>query len=201
MPTRRRHGQELENALLTAAWDELAESGYGRLTMESVAVRARTSEAVLYRRWPNKDRLALAAIEHHRVTHPIAAPDTGTLRGDLLAHLTAVSEVLAGFFAVAAASAFSGLLASTGLSPAQARERILDAQQLPPIRAIYQRAHDRGEIDVGRIPPAVLDMPFDLVRHDMLMDHKPLDAARIRSIVDDLFIPLVNARQAAGMSG
>jgi hypothetical protein len=35
----------------------------------------------------------------------------------------------------------------------------------------------------------------------MLMDHKPLDPARIRSIVDDLFIPLVKAHQAAGMSG
>jgi hypothetical protein len=37
----------------------------------------------------------------------------------------------------------------------------------------------------------VLAMPFDLVRHDVLMDLKPLKPARIQSIVDQLFPPLV----------
>lgn len=188
---RRRHGKELESALLTAGWDELVEVGYARLTMESVAVRARTSEPVLYRRWANKDQLVIAALQHHRNANPIALPDTGALRSDLLAHLTTVSEALAGYFAVAAAAAFSGLLADTGLTPAQARDQIMDAESLPRVRVIYQRAHDRGEIDLERIPPAVLALPFDLVRHDMLMELKPLPAARIRSIVDEIFLPLV----------
>jgi AcrR family transcriptional regulator len=192
---RRRHGKELESALLTAGWDELVEVGYARMTMESVAVRAHTSEAVLYRRWANKDQLVLAAMEHHRGAHPIAFPDTGTLRGDLLAQLTAVSEALAGFFAIATAAALSGLLADTGLTPAQVRDRVMEAQSVPPLRALYRRAHDRGEIDLKHIPAAVLDMPFDLVRHDLLMGLKPLRAARIRSIVDDLFLPLVQARR------
>ncbi|QUQ64751.1 TetR/AcrR family transcriptional regulator [Kutzneria sp. CA-103260] len=190
---RRRHGKELESALLAAGWEELVEVGYARLTMESIAVRARTSEAVLYRRWANKDQLVLAAIEHHRTANPVVEPDTGTLRGDLLAHLTAVSEALAGYFAIAMATAFAGLMADTGLTPAQARDRIMDARRLPPIRALYQRAHDRGEIDLARIPAAVLDMPFDLVRHDLLMELKPLPPSRIRSIVDELFLPLIFA--------
>jgi len=195
---RRRHGSQLEAALLGAAWEELVEAGYARLTMASVAVRAHTGEAVLYRRWANKDQLVLAAIEHHRQANPIAVPDTGALRGDLLAHLTAVSDALAGFYAVAAATGFSGLLAGTGLTPAQARDKIMDAQSLPRIRVIYQRAHDRGEIDLGRIPAAVLDLPFDLVRHDLLMGLEPLPAARIRSIVDELFLPLVRHHQPTG---
>ena len=193
---RRRHGEELESALLTAAWDELVEVGYARLTMESVAVRARTSEPVLYRRWANKDRLVLAAIEFHRKTNPVPDHDTGDLRGDLLAYLTAVSETLAGFFAIAAAAAYSGLLADTGLTPSQAREKVMAARRLPRVRALYQRAHDRGEIDLDRIPAAVLDLPFDLVRHDMLMDLEPVKPARIESIVDELFLPLVSV--AAG---
>ena len=188
---RRRHGKQLESALLTAGWDELVEVGYAHLTMESIAVRARTSEAVLYRRWANKDQLVLAAIEHHRNANPVALPDTGALRSDLLAQLTAVSEALAGFFAIAVAAAFSGLLAGTGRTPSQVRDQIIDAQRLPRVRVIYQRAHDRGEIDLERIPSAVLAMPFDLVRHDLLMDLKPLRPARIQSIVDELFLPLV----------
>lgn len=185
---RRRRGQELEAALLAAAWDELVEAGYARLTMESVAARAHTSEPVLYRRWANKDQLVLAALAHHRDTHPVALPDTGDLRGDLIAHLTAVSEARAAFFAIAAAAAFSGLLADTGRTPARIRDELMGG---PQPRPLYQRAHDRGEIDLARIPPAVLAMPFDLVRHDLLMDLEPPPADRIRSIVDELFLPLV----------
>ncbi|KAB2382253.1 TetR/AcrR family transcriptional regulator [Actinomadura montaniterrae] len=190
----RRRGPELEAALLDAAWDELVEAGFAKLTMESVASRAGTGIAVLYRRWANKDQLVLAALEHYRNTHPVDVPDTGTLRGDLLAALTGMGQARAAFFAVTAAAAFAGLLTGTGLTPAQARDRILGDQRHSRIRTIYQRAHDRGEIDLERIPPAVLALPFDLVRHDLLMDLEPLKPARIRSIVDELFLPLVHAR-------
>ncbi|WP_308257472.1 TetR/AcrR family transcriptional regulator [Pseudonocardia lacus] len=191
---RRRHGEQLEAAILAAGWDELVEVGYARLTMGSVAARARTSEPVLYRRWANKNQLVLAALDHYRDAHPVAVPDTGALRSDLLAQLTAVSEALAGFFAITASAAFSGLLADTGMSPAQIREQVMGDQLHP--RPIYQRAHARGEIDLDRVPATVLAMPFDLVRHDMLMDLEPLKPERIRSIVDDLFLPLVRLRQA-----
>jgi AcrR family transcriptional regulator len=188
---RRRRGPELESALLGAAWDELVEVGYASLTMESVAARAHTGIAVLYRRWANKDQLVLAAIEHYRHAHPVEVPDTGSLRGDLLALLTAMSKGRA--FAVAAVAGFSGLLADTGLTPAQVRDKLLGDQPPWRVQRIYRRAHDRGEIDLDRIPPAVLAMPFDLVRHDLLMNLRPPRAARIRSIVDELFLPLCGA--------
>src|SRR4051812_5359458 len=110
---RRRRGQQLEAELLDTAWNELVEVGFANLTMESAAARARTGIAVLYRRWANKDELVLAAIKHYRNSHPVDVPDTGTLRGDLLAALTSMGEAGAGFFAIAAATAFSGLLAGT----------------------------------------------------------------------------------------
>jgi AcrR family transcriptional regulator len=194
---RRRHGQELESALLTAALDELVKVGYARLTMESVARRAGTSEPVLYRRWPNKDQLVLAAMEHYRNAHPIALPDTGALRTDLLAELTAASEARAGIYAIAAGASSSGLLADTGLTVSQIRERVMGGPLLPHQRAIYQRAHDRGEIDLEHIPAAVLNLPFDLVRHDLLMDLRPPEPARIQSIVDELFLPLLREHQAS----
>ncbi|MFJ9564673.1 TetR/AcrR family transcriptional regulator [Streptomyces fuscichromogenes] len=190
---RRRRGPELEAALLDAAWEELTDVGFGRLTMESVAARARTGTAVLYRRWANKDELVLAALRHHQRTHPVDLPDSGSLRGDLLAILTAMGEARAGFFSVAAAAAASGLLTSTGLTVAQVRDRILGDQASSRVRHLYERAHDRGEIDLGLIPPAVLAMPFDLVRHDLLIGFGPVRQSRIQSVVDDLFLPLVRA--------
>ncbi|XXZ19883.1 helix-turn-helix domain-containing protein [Sorangium sp. So ce307] len=74
---RRRRGQQLEADLLDATWEELVQVGFANLTMESVAARARTGIAVLYRRWANKDELVFAAIEHRRDANPVAVPDTG----------------------------------------------------------------------------------------------------------------------------
>jgi AcrR family transcriptional regulator len=185
----RRRGEELEAALLEAAWQELVEAGFARLTMESVAARAKTGVAVLYRRWPNKDDLVLAAIQHYGNTHPVEIPDTGSLRDDMIALLSGASKTRVSFAAIITA-AFSGLLSSTGLTPAQVREKIMADRPLWSDQ-IFARAHERGEIDLDRIPPAVLTMPFDLMRHDMLMTYRPIPPERVLAIVDDLFLPLV----------
>jgi AcrR family transcriptional regulator len=187
----RRRGEELEAALLSAAWDELVEVGFHRLTMESVAARAKTGVAVLYRRWPRKDDLVLAAIADYGKRHPVEIPDTGSLRGDMLALLGSVNDQRSSFTAVVTA-AFTGLLASTGLSPADVRARLL-ADRPMWSDDIFRRAHERGELDLDKVPPAVLSMPFDLMRHDLLMSLKPVPAERLASIVDDLFLPLVAA--------
>ena len=187
----RRRGEELEHAVLAAAWDELEAVGFASLTMESVAARARTGVAVLYRRWPNKDELVLAALQHYGRTRRIEIPDTGALRDDLIALLTNASDGRASFTTVITAT-FAGLLASTGLTPAEVRMRIMANRPLWSDR-IYQHAQQRGEIDLEKIPPAVLTMPFDLIRLDLLMTLKPVTAERVREIVDDLFLPLVAA--------
>lgn len=193
-PVRRRRGQQLEAELLHTAWRELVEVGFAKLTMESVAARARTGVAVLYRRWANKNELVLSAIQSYQSKHPIDLPDTGSLRGDLLAALTGMGKTRAAFFTTVTATAASGLLADTGLTPAQMRDKVMGDQRLSRVRSIYQRAHDRGEIDLASIPAAVLALPFDLVRHDLLMESKALKPARIQAILDEIFLPLVHVR-------
>ena len=185
----RRRGEELEAALLEAAWQELVEAGFARLTMESVATRAKTGVAVLYRRWPNKDDLVLAAIRHYGTMNPVDVPDTGSLRGDLIALLGEFSNARTSFAAIISA-VFSGLLASTGLTPAEVREKVIADRPLSSDQ-IFTRAHERGEIDLDSLSPAVLAMPFDLMRHDMLMTYKPISEERVLAIVDDIFLPLV----------
>jgi AcrR family transcriptional regulator len=187
----RRRGEELEAALLEAAWAELVEAGFAKLTMESVAARAKTGVAVLYRRWPNKDELLLATISHYGTTHPVDIPDTGSLRGDMIAMLSNFSGARVALAAVLTA-AFSGLLGSSGLTPAQAREKLLADRPLLSDE-VFRRAQERGEIDLSSIAPAVLSMPFDLMRNDMLMTYKPIPQERVIEIVDDLFMPLIAA--------
>ena len=93
-------------------------------------------------------------------------------------------------FTTVITSVFAGLLADSGLTPSQVRVRILGNQ--PRLSdAIFRRAHDRGELDLDRVPASVLAMPFDLIRHDLVMTLKPVAEKRIVSIVDELFLPLV----------
>jgi hypothetical protein len=97
-----------------------------------------------------------------------------------------------GSFVVVVPATFAGLLSGSGLTPEQVRARILGNRPLWSDE-IYRRAHERGEIDLDAVPPAVLSMPFDLMRLDLLMTLKPVPAERLTAIVDDLFLPLVAA--------
>jgi AcrR family transcriptional regulator len=189
----RRRGAELEDALLTAAWDELAEVGFAKLTMESVAERARTGIAVLYRRWSNKSDLVLAAIRHYSQTHTLEVPDTGNLRDDLFILLTNFNAARTEFVALLGAT-FAGLQDSAGLTIEDVRNVVRgDGPLLSD--DVYRRADERGEIDLAQIPQDVLDLPFQLMRHDVLMTLQPVPPERIRSIVDDIFWPLAMGRK------
>ena len=74
---------ERELEILDATLEVLADVGYDRLTMDAVAARAKASKATLYRRWNDKASLVVDALLV--VKHTAETPDTGTLRGDLIA--------------------------------------------------------------------------------------------------------------------
>src|SRR5438309_7772190 len=92
-PARSRRGRPrdsaVDEAILTAAVDLLAEAGFARLTMDQVAARAGVGKASLYLRWPNKLALVSEAIQHRSAVVP-EVPDTGSLRLDMLTFLRAL---------------------------------------------------------------------------------------------------------------
>src|ERR1700736_6291349 len=84
----RPRSQEADRAILTAAVELLAERGLAAMSIEEVAARAGVGKATIYRRWSSKGLLALDAfVASFQEQQPL--PDTGTLRGDLIAALTA----------------------------------------------------------------------------------------------------------------
>ena len=186
---RRRRGQELEDALLEAAWDELLDQGYDAFTIDAVATRAGTSRPVIYRRWPGKPELVRAAIAHNFAQSRRPVPDTGTLRSDTIALLRQANETRAGI------AAFLGLhLASyfreTGTSIADLREGILGGQS-NSLERIIARGLERGEIDPAKLTPRIATLPFDLLRLHLMMTFKPLPDEAIEEVVDTIFLPLV----------
>jgi len=188
-PSTRRRGPELEAALLDAAWDELTEKGYSGLTFDAVAERAHTSRPVIYRRWSERESLVLAAIRHHYDAEPIDIPDTGSLRGDLYALLRLASDRRADM-AVMISAQLAGLFSETGMSLGTARERLLGQGTIWDT-VILTRAQERGEIDLNAVPARVQSLPFDLMRHELLMTHEPVSDEFIATVVDEMFLPLV----------
>lgn len=185
----RRRGSALEDAILEAAWAELADNGYANLTMENIARRAGTSRPVLHRRWSSRLALATAALARRFETERIIIPDLGNVRDELTLLLRRMSDRATGgnlhlFFEM------QQDLMTEQSSFAELRSRIVDGDQF---RAVLARAIARGEIDAAKLTPRIASLPLDLVRHELLMTFQPLSDEAIHEIVETIFLPLVRS--------
>ncbi len=191
----RRRGAALEAALLDAAWAELQSVGYAALTMEAVADRAGTSRAVIYRRWRNRPELVIAAMRRHLPMLSGEIPDTGSLRGDVLAVLRRESQRLA----QVGSETVYGLLGEY-LSNADTFGRVQDEVLhigAEVMTTILNRAAARGEARPG-VPLRVATLPTDLFRHELFRYRTPPGEQVIEEIVDEVFLPLVAVSAPAG---
>lgn len=192
---RRRRGPALEEALLDAAWTELTERGYDELTIDGIAVRAGTSRAVLYRRWPNKQELVLAAVAHEVAKDVVVAPDTGSLRGDAIALLRQANKVRVGLV-VPLLTRLGGFYQQTGSSLADL-ETLVRGRRDAALDQAIQRAIDRGEIEPDQVTERIARLPVDLFRYEVLMTLRPLPDEAIEEIVDTVWLPLLERRNGS----
>ena len=187
----RRRGDALNTAIHEATLDELAELGYAKLTIERVALRAGASKASVYRRWPSRMELALDAVQH-LAPDPAEIPDTGSLRGDALAFIRGMADLLAG----PAGEALRGLIGDALADPARTLElrRRSRGTGHRAMQEIVRRAVERGEIHSGAITPRRLDVAQAMLREQFLFHGPPVPDDAIVEIVDEIVIPLFRHR-------
>jgi AcrR family transcriptional regulator len=191
-PTRRR-GADLENALLEAAWEVLVEDGYRGFTYEAIAARAGTSRPVLYRRWAQREDLLFAALNKHWWSRPIEVPDTGDLHDDAIAFLRSANERRGQLMTVISVQLMD-YFRDSGTSFSDLREILRgSSRRLSGLRIMVRRAVERGELPAEPASDRIVDLPFDLFRHEMLMTMKPADDAAIVEIVEDVWLPLLRS--------
>jgi len=189
----RRRGHALDLAILNATIAEIDLSGYAGLSMERVAERARASKASLYRRWPSKVELVMAAI-YGLLPDPAAAAETGSLRGDLLALFRSAAELLAGPGGAAIRGMMSDALRDPELA-AQLR-RYTRGRSVAAMREVVRRAMERGELPAGSITARQLEAGLSVMRFHFLTHGDPVPDHVIVEIVDEVMLPLLYA--AAG---
>ncbi|MEP9384075.1 TetR/AcrR family transcriptional regulator [Nocardioides sp. KR10-350] len=191
MAGRRRHGEELERAIHAAVLAELEERGYAGTTYDGVAARARTSKPVLYRRWPTRAELVLSALIA-RGSATLRVPDTGSLRDDLTGMLRSLGRILDG---VADRPSMLRLLAESEASRAESLRTLLLARGAELLGPVLDRARERGELGTHPLPERALSLPFDLVRHEVLLVGRA--DPDVDSMVTDVVLPLYTALSGA----
>jgi AcrR family transcriptional regulator len=174
-----------EAELLAVTLELLQEHGYDRLSLDAVATTARASKATLYRRWPTKAELVMAAFVEG--TRQVAVdPDTGTLRGDLLA----LGEQICAHVS-SHAGTIRAVLVEISRSPeldAMMQEQFL-AQRKALVAQILAHAVDRGEIDASAITEELWDvLPGYLIYRSVLAGRAP-STRTVQELVDNVLIP------------
>jgi AcrR family transcriptional regulator len=177
----------LEAAIFEVVLRELAEAGYVNFSIERVAANAGTSKPVIYRRWPTRARLVYAALRASRPGPFFEAPNTGTVRGDLMVILHSVSEMVDEL----SPEAIFGLIAELLHESESSLFAEVHERNAKIMTEILTRGIERGEIAAEKLTPRLSALPFDLVRYQLLILRQPLSAQDSEEIIDRIFLPLV----------
>ena len=182
--TRRRgrpRSVEADDAILTAAFALFAECGFDGVTVEGVATRAGVGKGTIYRRYPNKFDLIVAASAYFIQAHE-PSPDTGTIRGDLRVLIDRLIEV---FTTTPVGAALPMMIAERKRLPelAAAHDEITACKR-ERNRSVIRRAIERGELRPTADPEIVIDTYVSAVIYRFLVTDLPLDDAFAGSVVD-----------------
>jgi AcrR family transcriptional regulator len=175
---------EVERAILRATQDLLIENGYARTTVAEVASRAGTGKAAIYRRWPGKIEVVVAAVR--ALASSAVAPDTGSLREDLLGaamHYARADE--------RSARVLASLLTELGRD-AELYEAAREAIGGPPVAAltaVIDRWIARGVVE-PTVPVALFASIVPTVAFGRVsLQRRALDPATVVEIVDRILLP------------
>lgn len=185
----RRRGAELEDALLEAAWAELLSGGYSALTIEGVASRARTSRPVIARRWSSRGELALAAFSHHLKSKPLAIPDRGDIRAELIQYIVDLYE--RDFPVVMMMwTQMDEYYREANSSPAHFRETLL-AGRVSAVRFLLERAAERGQVDAAKLTPMIMSIPAAFLSFFTATQSDIDIRTAVEEMIDTVLLPLV----------
>ena len=164
-------------AILMAALELAAETGYAGLTIEGIAARAGVGKQTIYRWWPSKADVLLEALP---AIADVQVPVS--YRADLRAFLQASYELADRYPQIP--DLLRALMAEAQLNHefgSRFRSRFLDRRR-EALAVITTRARERGDLPDRPAPGTVSDIVFGIIWYRVLATHQSLDA----DLVDDL---------------
>lgn len=175
----------VDAALLTATEELLVEQGFDRLSMDAVAARAGIGKAAIYRRWSGKTALVVAAVAS--LARAPELPDTGSLRGDLLAAAGTyvrdqrTQRVLAGLM--------TAMVHNDELRAAARRAIGEPFSEL--FRGVIARGIARGQVRASASAASVGEVFPAMAFHRGAALGLPVDEEFVIEVVDSVLLPLL----------
>jgi AcrR family transcriptional regulator len=180
---------EVTEAITNAFFEELADVGYGRLSIDAVARRAGVGKAAIYRRWKSKLDITVALVSKVAVG-AIDVPNTGTLHDDVREYLNRGRQALTHRLA---SKIIPDLLAEGARNPdltSALLETVRDPRRAKAAQLV-QRAVDRGEL------PADTDLELCL---DFLAGPLYWRLTVLRADFDDTYLDHLATKIVAAMT-
>ena len=181
-----------QEAILDAAEAILREDGIAGFSIEAVARRARAGKPTIYRWWPNRTTLMLDV--YKRFKNARTFPDTGTLRGDLVAFL---ENQLLGFwkdrlcgtvYRAVIAEAQSDKDAAAALFAYQAERKAVAVQMIDLAKA-------RGEVSEDVNGALIVDLIVSYAWHQLLLGRVAESMDGIEGVVDGILMGCAGYRR------
>jgi AcrR family transcriptional regulator len=171
---------DITAAIRNAVMHELAEVGYGRLSIEAVARRAGVGKTAVYRRWSNKLEMVLEIVSGV-AERSVPMPDTGSFAGDLQLLMFIVSKALQHRIA---SQIIPDLMAEAARNPkiAETLQRALHTHQLAVGEKIIGSAVARGELPPGTDPEVAVDLMLGPLYWRLAVSRTPIDDAYMEKL-------------------
>lgn len=173
---------DITEALREAVFEELAATGYGRLSIEAVARRAGVGKTAVYRRWKSKPAMVIDVVSEI-ATLGVNLPETGSLLGDLRLFVGVVARALRHPLA---SQIIPDLLAEAARSPeiGELLERALRDAQRERAATLIGTAVARGELPQD----TDLDLALDLIAGPLYWHLAVMRAPLPRGFLDRLAV-------------
>ena len=197
--SRRRRGAALEDAICRAAYEELTDVGFAAFTIESVAARAQTGKASIYRRWASKNELLIDAF-----CRGIPTPDGCRMAAEINdsvgtrdALFVVVTMMIDGVTGEESASVHA-IASEAARDPAfgQAVDREMLAPRRQGLVELFQRGIERGDVHPQAPIQLVAEMIPAMMMTRVLFQHRAPGPEMIGQLVDDLAMPLLSGPAA-----
>lgn len=175
---------ETERTILATAYELLLEEGFGAVTVEKIADRAKVSKATIYKWWPNKAAVVMDSFLSAAMSR-LPVPDTGSVMEDMVIQ----AGNLAGFLTSREGRVIAELVGEgqfDGKLAEEYRARYFAPRRLDS-RRILERGVQRGELQSGLDLELCIDLVYGPLFYRLLVTGEPIDPPFIKAVVNYAF--------------
>jgi len=180
----RPRNMETQNAILSASYDLLLESGFGAVTVEKIADRAKVSKATIYKWWPNKAAVVMDGFLSAAAAR-LPIPDTGSVFRDILEHATNMAR----FTRSREGSILLEIIGEGQVDSALAeafRTRYVQPRRLE-VHGILEEGLRRGELNKDLDFALFTDLIYGSIFYRLLVSGDRIDDHYVEQLVTHVF--------------